>query len=30
MLSERFCRAYLKNYFGSQQAMGRRRDDPNI
>jgi len=30
VLSERFCQDDLKNYFGQQRSMGRRRDNPNI
>ena len=30
VLNERFCQDYLENYFGRQQAIGRRRDNPNV
>ena len=30
VLSERFCKDDLENYFGRQRAIGRRRDNPSL
>ena len=30
VLAEKFCQDDLENYFGHQQSMGRRRDNPRV
>jgi len=30
VLTERFCQDDLKNYFGKQRAIGRRKDNPRV
>ena len=29
-MSEKFCQDDVENYFGSQRAVGRRKDNPNV